>query len=113
MHINLLLLERNTLLEDINFLFVDNLNKYKHFDFINTFKIICNLLKISLPFNVKNLIKKLQNSLVTYVLFQSESFLFKFYLRGEEEILNSADNKIHQLEDFITPTIKVKILNYF
>jgi hypothetical protein len=83
-YINLLFLEKPQLLQKIIVAYFEHLHTFIYFDFINIFKILTNLSKINLPFNIKNIIKKFQNSLINYTLWQDNSILYKI-LEDEEK----------------------------
>ena len=90
--LNLRFLEKPQFLMKINLGYFSNLNKYENFDFINIFRIVTNLTKINLPFNFKNIIKKFQNCLINYTIWQVDSFLFQVLLHEAPEITHDEDN---------------------
>lgn len=90
--LNLRFLEKPQFLMKINLGYFSNLNKYKNFDFINIFRIVTNLTKINLPFNFKNIIKKFQNCLINYTIWQADSFLFQVLLHEAPEITHDEDS---------------------
>ncbi len=90
--LNLRFLEKPHFLAKINLGYFGNLNKYEHFDFINIFRIVSNLTKINLPFNFKNIIKKFQNCLINYTLWQADSLFYQVLQNETLEILHDEDS---------------------
>jgi hypothetical protein len=90
--LNLRFLEKPHFLAKINLAYFSNLNKCEHFDFINIFRIVTNLTKINLPFNFKNIIKKFQNCLINYTLWQADSILYQVLQNEAPEITHDEDS---------------------
>ena len=101
LYFNLHYVEDNNLYEsNLVFSYVEHLNKYRNFDFLNLFKICTSLIKIELPSNLRNILKKLQTNLITLCDFPKRFYvLYKKYL-------SDAPQKLENIEPYFRILLK-------
>lgn len=85
LYFNLLFIEDKIILNNAIYDYLTNLNSYDQFDFTKIYKLLSTMLKLTLPSNIKDIIKTFHIIMITHTLWQSSSFLYKIYLKAKDK----------------------------
>lgn len=103
-YVNLLLVEKNLVLEEVIVKYMKNLNNLGSFNLSNMVTLVSKMMKVSLPAEVRNYIRHFETALVTYVAWQEKSFLFTNVIENVEKM-----EKLEKEENY-TKYIKVNLI---